>query len=207
MGEPAAAAAAAGGLDVTLPVDKLHRGPRPWIPSTPAARAVALLNAGSFNPPTYMHLRMFELARDELELRGFDVIGGYLSPVNDAYGKKGLVAGHHRLAMCERAVADSTWLMVDRWELREILEQHGVVCAARSGLDVGQLVESHEVLRDHKDGIVVIEERIHNSVSSTRIRQELREGRSIKYTLPDSVIQYIREQGLYAADATAREQS
>jgi len=43
---------------------------------------------GSFNPPTYMHLRMFELAKDELQQRGYHVLGGYISPVNDAYKKK-----------------------------------------------------------------------------------------------------------------------
>lgn len=29
-----------------------------------------------------------ELAKDELELRGYSVLGGYMSPVNDAYKKK-----------------------------------------------------------------------------------------------------------------------
>jgi hypothetical protein len=29
-----------------------------------------------------------ELSRDELTADGYDVLGGYVSPVNDAYGKK-----------------------------------------------------------------------------------------------------------------------
>jgi hypothetical protein len=29
-----------------------------------------------------------ELAKDELEQRGYSVLGGYMSPVNDAYKKK-----------------------------------------------------------------------------------------------------------------------
>jgi hypothetical protein len=29
-----------------------------------------------------------ELAQDELTADGYDVLGGYVSPVNDAYGKK-----------------------------------------------------------------------------------------------------------------------
>jgi hypothetical protein len=29
-----------------------------------------------------------ELAKDELQQRGYSVLGGYMSPVNDAYKKK-----------------------------------------------------------------------------------------------------------------------
>ncbi|KAG8421624.1 Nicotinamide/nicotinic acid mononucleotide adenylyltransferase 2 [Metarhizium acridum] len=32
---------------------------------------------------------------------GFHVIGGYLSPVSDAYKKKGLVPAHHRIQLCD----------------------------------------------------------------------------------------------------------
>lgn len=38
---------------------------------------------------------------------GFDVLGGYLSPVNDAYWKQGLARGVHRVRMCQLATADS----------------------------------------------------------------------------------------------------
>eukprot|EP00899_Mesostigma_viride_P017846 jgi/Mesvir1/26062/Mv06788-RA.1 len=75
-----------------------------------------LLSAGSFNPPTYMHLRLFEMARDALEDEGWTVMGGYMSPVNSAYGKQGLADARHRVAMCERAVESSDFIMVDPWE-------------------------------------------------------------------------------------------
>ncbi|GJP45533.1 hypothetical protein CLOM_g4920, partial [Closterium sp. NIES-68] len=35
-----------------------------------------------------MHLRMLEMGRDALKDRGWDVIGAYMSPVNDQYGKE-----------------------------------------------------------------------------------------------------------------------
>jgi nicotinamide mononucleotide adenylyltransferase len=44
------------------------------------------------------------------------VLGGYLTPVADAYKKKGLVEATHRIQMCKLAVHDSEWLMVDTWE-------------------------------------------------------------------------------------------
>jgi hypothetical protein len=38
-----------------------------------------------FFPSDMFHL---ELAKDELQQRGYSVLGGYMSPVNDAYKKK-----------------------------------------------------------------------------------------------------------------------
>jgi hypothetical protein len=38
---------------------------------------------------------------------GWDVLGGYLSPVNDAYWKRALAPGRQRLRMCQLATADS----------------------------------------------------------------------------------------------------
>ncbi|KAH0542391.1 hypothetical protein FGG08_003236 [Glutinoglossum americanum] len=76
------------------------------------------MTCGSFSPITYLHLRMFELAADFAKLNTeFEVIGGYLSPVSDAYKKAGLANATHRLRMCELAVNESSnWLMVDPWE-------------------------------------------------------------------------------------------
>lgn len=93
-----------------VPLDKLGRG----VSEHPA---LVLVAAGSFNPVTYMHLRMFESARDHYHsTEGFRVLGGYLSPVNDAYKKPGLAAAKDRVAMLKAATADSDWLMVDEWE-------------------------------------------------------------------------------------------
>ncbi|KAF7081313.1 hypothetical protein CFC21_085268 [Triticum aestivum] len=77
---------------------------------------VVLVATGSFNPPTYMHLRMFELAKDELQQRGYCVLGGYMSPVNDAYKKKDLLPAAHRVRLCELACGSSSFVMVDPWE-------------------------------------------------------------------------------------------
>lgn len=48
--------------------------------------------------------------------KGFDVLGGYLSPVHVGYGKPGLAPNDQRLEMARAAVANSDWIMVDDWE-------------------------------------------------------------------------------------------
>nr|XP_043638359.1 nicotinamide/nicotinic acid mononucleotide adenylyltransferase-like [Erigeron canadensis] len=77
---------------------------------------VVLVSTGSFNPPTFMHLRLFDLARDALNSKGFHVVGGYMSPVNDAYKIKGLIPAEHRIAMCQLACKSSEFIMVDSWD-------------------------------------------------------------------------------------------
>ncbi|XP_062046387.1 nicotinamide/nicotinic acid mononucleotide adenylyltransferase 1 isoform X1 [Lepus europaeus] len=78
---------------------------------------VVLLACGSFNPITNMHLRLFELAKDYLTGTGkYKVVKGIISPVGDAYKKKGLIPAHHRVVMAELATKHSEWVEVDTWE-------------------------------------------------------------------------------------------
>ncbi|KFP34110.1 Nicotinamide mononucleotide adenylyltransferase 3, partial [Colius striatus] len=46
----------------------------------------------------------------------YQVIEGIMSPVNDNYGKKGLVSARHRVAMAKLALKTSDWIRVDPWE-------------------------------------------------------------------------------------------
>jgi len=46
----------------------------------------------------------------------YRVIEGIMSPVNDDYGKKGLVSARHRIAMAKLALETSDWIRADPWE-------------------------------------------------------------------------------------------
>lgn len=105
--------------DVPLPADKLKCHLPPGGYSLERYHPVVLVSCGSFNPPTFMHLRMMELAQQQLMKSGYDVLGSYMSPVNDAYWKQALAAGRHRVRMCQLATADSDSIMVDSWEVEQ----------------------------------------------------------------------------------------
>lgn len=45
--------------------------------------------------------------------------------------------------------------------------------------------------------VIVIKQLIHNDISSTKIRLFVKRGMSIKYLLPDPVINYIHQHKLY----------
>lgn len=62
---------------------------------------------------------------------GHPVLGSYMSPVNDAYQKPGLLSCEHRTAMCQLAAADSDLIMVDTWEAEQPSAQRSLVVLQR----------------------------------------------------------------------------
>ncbi|KAH8083078.1 nicotinate-nucleotide adenylyltransferase [Filobasidium floriforme] len=233
---------------------------------------LVIVACGSFSPPTYLHLRMFEMAKDEIvESQTFEIMAGYYSPVSSYYKKSGLAPAHHRVRMCELAVEHtSTWLMVDPWEagqpeyqrtavvldhfdemlngkdgeggvemrdgtrrkykvmllaggdliesfgepgvwsepdLHIILGRFGCLIVERAGSDVWAFLLSHDILYHHRRNVIVIKQLIYNDISSTKVRLFVRRGMSIKYLLPNSVIQYISKNLLYREPDTKAIQS
>lgn len=48
-----------------------------------------------------------------------DVIGGFISPVHDAYKKLGLVEAGHRVEMINRALESNEFVACDTWEIEQ----------------------------------------------------------------------------------------
>ncbi|RKP02224.1 hypothetical protein CXG81DRAFT_29570 [Caulochytrium protostelioides] len=230
---------------------------------------LVIVACGSYSPITYLHLRMFEMAKDWVVEDGrFELMGCYFSPVSDAYNKPGLASWHHRVAMCERGVAQSSDIMVDPWEasrkayqrttlvldhfeyeintvrdgvalaahkgaresdapsprrrvrimllaggdliqsfavpnlwakadLDAILGNFGCIIIERTGSDVHDFLLSNDHLHRHRRHVFVVKQFIHNDISSTKIRLFVQRGMSIKFLLPDQVIDYIEAHALY----------
>lgn len=228
--------------------------------SNPEKQPLVLVSCGSFSPPTNLHLRMFEEAADFCEFEtDYEVVGGFFSPVGDAYKKAGLASAQHRINMTRIAVEDSSnWIGVDPWEplhkeylptvkvldhfdhelntvmggietgngekrrvhvallagadliqtmstpglwasedLNRILGHYGAFILERSGTDIDDALVS---LQQWRENIRVIPQLIQNDVSSTKIRLFRKRGKSIRYYIPDKVVDYIYEHGLYSDD-------
>ncbi|TQN69348.1 Nicotinamide/nicotinic acid mononucleotide adenylyltransferase 2 [Colletotrichum shisoi] len=89
--------------------------------SEPDREPLVLVAPGSYSPITFLHLRMAVMAADYVRYNtNFELIGSYLSPVSDAYKKRGLAPACHRRRMCEIAAEQtSRFLMVDPWEAEQ----------------------------------------------------------------------------------------
>jgi nicotinate (nicotinamide) nucleotide adenylyltransferase len=99
--------------DYTFPKNRLRASL-----TDPTKVPLVLVSCGSFSPPTNLHLRMFEEAADYCRFEtSYEVLGGFFSPVGDAYKKAGLASAQHRINMTRIAVEDSSeWIGVDPWE-------------------------------------------------------------------------------------------
>ena len=76
----------------TFPADRLKP-----VMDDPSKTPLLLVACGSFSPITFLHLRMFIMVRDYVKFStDFEIVGGYLSPVSDAYKKAGLASSEHR---------------------------------------------------------------------------------------------------------------
>lgn len=79
-----------------------------------------------------------------------------------------------------------------------ILREHGVVCVARDGTDIGQLfADPGSVLSRHRHHIIIVHDHVGNRLSSSKVRSELAAGRSVRYLVPHGVLDYIQQHGLY----------
>jgi len=217
---------------------------------------IALLACGSFNPPTNLHFRMMERAKDFLEVEhGCHVVTGIMSPVADHFGKKDLVSSVHRFRMLELGSASSHWIKPDNWEcsrnqwtrtlevlqhhqekvqkafgndtklmlvcggdmvdsfqrilpngenlwnpsdIEKILGEYGLIVLEREGASPETTLAGISVASKHLSNIFIIQDpAFPNGVSSTRLREALKQGKSIRYCTPDPVIDYILEHNLY----------
>lgn len=82
-------------------------------------------------------------------------------------------------------------------DLHHILGNYGCLIVERTGSDVRSFLLSHDIMYEHRKNILVIKQLIYNDISSTKVRLFLRRNMSVQYLLPNSVIRYIHEHGLY----------
>lgn len=80
---------------------------------------IVILSTGGFCPIHTGHIHMMEVAKDELEKIGYDVVGGYFSPSHDNYvlTKPNIkINAAQRIYNCQKSVESSDWLMIDPFE-------------------------------------------------------------------------------------------
>ena len=100
---------------LTTPVGKIIENMKDKDISNP----VVLLTTGGFDPIHDGHLYMMDFAKKALEEKGYNVVGGYLSPSHESYVSTKpyyKINVYERLDLCQECVKDSKWLMIDPFE-------------------------------------------------------------------------------------------
>lgn len=89
-------------------------------------------------------------------------------------------------------------LEIETWyKVEELLAQCSFVAVTRPGYDKTRLEQKLSDLRSKYNGVFFIVDVPGLNISSTDIRNRIMSGSSIRYLLPESVVQYIFENGLY----------
>jgi nicotinate-nucleotide adenylyltransferase len=162
-------------------LDRVHFVPagRPWQKSeyTDAEDRFMMVNMGVANHPR------FAVSRIEIDRQGPTYTADTMRTLIDFYGEETslfLIAGADAVAQL------STWEQLD--ELARLME---VIAVTRPGYDtkVDAPSEGPKVHELNMPGI---------DVSATQIRERVREGKPIDFLVPEHVVSYIKEQGLYS---------
>ncbi|XP_056589287.1 nicotinamide/nicotinic acid mononucleotide adenylyltransferase 1 [Triplophysa dalaica] len=86
-------------------------------------------------------------------------------------------------------------------DIEEIVSHHGMVCITRYGCDPEKFINQSDLLYKHRENIHVVREWVTNEISATHVRRSLRRGQSVRYLLPDPVVNYIQENNLFTAES------
>uniref|UniRef100_A0A674P6N6 Nicotinamide-nucleotide adenylyltransferase n=1 Tax=Takifugu rubripes TaxID=31033 RepID=A0A674P6N6_TAKRU len=88
--------------------------------------------------------------------------------------------------------------------VEEVVGRFGLICVSRGALQPERAVHESDALTRHSGSIHLVREWVRNETSATEVRRALRRGMSVKYLIPDSVIEYIHQHNLYTEDSERR---
>lgn len=97
-------------------------------------------------------------------------------------------------------VGEDNLLMLRHWRNPEFILRNCVITGAvRESGTIDRIQEEAKLLRAEYQADIRILPARRIDISSTEIRERLKKGQSVRYMLPESVIDYITEKGLYKA--------
>ncbi|KAK1767694.1 putative nicotinamide mononucleotide adenylyltransferase [Phialemonium atrogriseum] len=115
--------------------------------------------------------------------------------INDVLG--GVSGKRARICLLAGSDLIQTMSTPNLWssaDLDIILGHYGCFIIERSGTDIEEALAA---LRQYEDNIWLISQVIQNDISSTKVRLFLKKELSVRYLIPDPVVAYIEEHGLF----------
>ncbi|USS87591.1 nicotinate-nucleotide adenylyltransferase [Fructilactobacillus hinvesii] len=182
------------------------------------------LLGGTFNPVHQGHLLIAEQALSQLHLDRVDFLPDFVPPHVD---HKDAIAAHHRVAMLQLAIQSNPFFQIELTEIKrqgksysydtmcELRAQHpdveyyfiiggDMVAYLDKWYRIDDLVQMVKFVGVNRPGTnssstypVVGISVPEFAVSSSLIRHDLQRGNDVRYLLPDSVLDYIKEHHLY----------
>lgn len=86
----------------------------------------------------------------------------------------------------------STWTLAE-----ELVTKFKILVIERDEDNIEEIIKNDEFLKKHKESFLKVKENIRSNISSTFVREKIKNGKSIRYFTPDDVYFYIKEYNLY----------
>lgn len=87
---------------------------------------------------------------------------------------------------------------LDTWyEIEQLLNRFKVIVLARDEDNIEDIINNHNLLSKYAPSFVKANISVRTNLSSSFVRNEIKNNNSIKYLLPDEVIEYIKNNNLY----------
>jgi nicotinate-nucleotide adenylyltransferase len=83
----------------------------------------------------------------------------------------------------------------DRYE--DILKDFYLLVLERGEDKATDIIQEHEGIRSLKENIMIMNEEVRTTCSSTLVRNRLKEGKKVHYLIPEAVHEFIKENNLY----------
>lgn len=86
----------------------------------------------------------------------------------------------------------STWNRAE-----ELVQSYKILVLERGDDNFEEIINNDDFLIKYKNSFILLKESIRTNLSSTFVRKNLKEGKSIKYLIPEEVLKYIKDNNLY----------
>lgn len=87
---------------------------------------------------------------------------------------------------------------IHTWDRAEdIVAKYKLIIVERGNDHMDEIIERNSLLLKYKQNLMRLNQEIRSSCSSTYIRNQLKNEKSVKYLLPDEILEYIERNSLY----------
>jgi len=158
-------------------------------------RTLTAIDSGKY----WVHLSEWESQQNDKWLNTVQVLEHHFRQLN-AHNEKGRKTS---LKLLCGADLFQTFNVPNLWKdehIEKIVGEYGLVVISREGFDAMKTLQESDkssILLKHKDNIRIINDKIVNAISSTAIREAVKNRESIKFLVQEPVIDYIETHKLY----------
>ena len=87
---------------------------------------------------------------------------------------------------------------LETWSQAEkLIKNFKIYVFERDKDDTEEIIETNKFLKENRQAFIIVKNIIKSSLSSTLVREKIKEGKSIRYLTSDEIVSYIKQNNLY----------